>query len=286
MEVIAGRYELHRRIGRGGAGAVWLARDRKVDDWVAVKVLAQRESAGLLRFVREQSLRIDHPHVVTPRGWAADDDQVALSMDLVRGGSLATLVSDHGPLPESFVAVVIDQLLDALAAVHTHGVVHRDVNPSNVLLEPTGAARPFARLSDFGVAAVLDGPRLTEHGAAVGTPGYIAPEQAAHHDLDPRSDLYGLGILGRHLLTGLPPDRLGAVSSGRLWDALCALSDRDIRARPASAAMARHLIAPLIPDGMPWASDPDGPCVFEQIELPVRARLPGRGARPNGQVRG
>ncbi len=306
MEVIAGRYELHERIGAGGMGAVWLAFDRKSGTYVAVKILAQHESAGLLRFVREQSLRIDHPHVVTPRGWAADDDQVALSMDLVRGGSLATLVGDHGALPEPYVALVVDQLLDALGAVHAHGVLHRDVNPSNVLLEPTGEARPFARLSDFGVAAVLDGPRLTEHGAGVGTPGYMSPEQAAHEELDPRSDLYGLGILGRHLLTGLPPDQLDGASLGPLWEVLCRFSDDDLHARPASAELARQLVRPLLSDGMPWASDPDGPFVFEHIELPapaapmvdspsvadaptgsspagdepVRVALPGRAAEP------
>lgn len=280
MEVIAGRYELHRRIGEGGMGAVWLAFDRKTDAFVAVKMLAQHESAGLLRFVREQSLRIDHPHVVTPRGWAADDDQVALSMDLVRGGSLTTLVGDHGALPEPYVAVVIDQLLDALATVHARGVLHRDVNPSNVLLEPTGEATPFARLSDFGVAAVLDGPRLTEHGSGVGTPGYLSPEQAAHEDLDPRSDLYSLGILGRHLLTGLPPDRLAdGASEGQLWEVLSRLSDHDIHARPASAALAREQVRPLLPDGMPWASDPDGPFVFEHIELPGRP-APATGTTP------
>ena len=280
MQVVAGRYELHRRIGAGGMGAVWLAYDRKVDDWVAVKLLAQRESARLLRFVREQSLRIEHPHVVAPRGWAADDDQVALSMDLVRGGSLATLVGDHGPLPEPYVAVIVDQLLDALAAVHSHGVIHRDVTPHNVLLEPTGERRPFARLSDFGVAALLDGPRLTEHGAAVGTVGYAAPEQLARADPDPRSDLYGLGILGRHLLTALPPDHLDGASDGPLWDVLCALSDNDIHRRPVSAVAARAFVAPHLPSGMPWAHDPDAPCVFEHLTVPRELRPQTRVALP------
>lgn len=201
MEVIAGRYELLEQIGHGGSGSVWRAHDRKLDRTVAVKLLRQSESAGLLRFVREQSLRIDHPHVLSPTGWAADDDRVALSADLVAGGSLATLLGDHGSLPESYVAVLIDQLLDALTAVHAHGVVHRDVTPANLLLEPTGQGRPFLRLTDFGIAAVLDEPRLTRTGAGIGTPGYMAPEQAAPLDPDPRSDLYS---------TALPPGQRAA----------------------------------------------------------------------------
>ena len=146
-----------------------------------------RHDAGLLqRFVREQSLRIRHPHVVAPTGWAADDHRLLFTMDLVRGGSLDALLARHGPLPDSFVRVVLDQILQALAAVHAAGVVHRDVKPGNLLLEATGTGRPWIRLGDFGVAAVLDGVRLTQVPGPVGTLGYLPPEQSNGGAPDPR----------------------------------------------------------------------------------------------------
>lgn len=176
-EVFAGRYELVAPIGRGGVGAVWRAWDHRRRRYVAAKVLQQSDAHALLRFVREQALRIDHPHVLAPASWAADDDKVLFTMDLVAGGSLVHLVNDYGPLPPVFVRTLVDQLLAGLAAVHAEGVVHRDIKPANVLLEATGTGRPRLRLSDFGIAMRLGEPRLTETNYVVGTPGYFAPEQ-------------------------------------------------------------------------------------------------------------
>ncbi|WP_265445276.1 serine/threonine-protein kinase [Flexivirga meconopsidis] len=262
---IAGRYELHEQIGAGGVGAVWRAFDRKRGEWVAVKVLTQSEAGTMLRFVREQSLRVRHPHVVAPQGFAADDELVALSMELVRGGSVATLLGDHGALPEAYVAVLLDQVLDALTAIHGAGVVHRDLKPANLLLEPTGDTRPFVRISDFGVAAVVGQPRLTARGTTVGTSGYLAPEQLAGADPDPRNDLYAVGVIGRQLLTGQPPDELPTDGAGPLWPVLRALSAENPADRVQSAAEARAMLAPAVPDGAPWAGAADAPYVFEQV---------------------
>ncbi|NNG38667.1 serine/threonine protein kinase [Flexivirga sp. ID2601S] len=282
-ELIAGRYELHEQIGTGGVGAVWRALDRKRGEWVAVKVLTQAEAGSMLRFVREQSLRVRHPHVVAPQGFAADDDLVALSMDLVRGGSVATLLGDHGPLPEPYVAVLLDQVLDALTAIHGAGVVHRDLKPANLLLEPTADGRPFVRVCDFGVAAVVGQPRLTARGTTVGTAGYLAPEQLAGADPDPRSDLYAVGVIGRQLLTGQPPaqslstgppvqppsaipvDGIPAETEARLTSVLRALSAENPLDRVQSASEARAMLAPLVPHGAPWAGAADAPYVFEQV---------------------
>ncbi|MFD0070115.1 serine/threonine-protein kinase, partial [Streptomyces sp. NPDC127574] len=161
-EVFAGRYELVDPIGRGGVGAVWRAWDHRRRRYVAAKVLQQSDAHALLRFVREQAMRIDHPHVLAPASWAADDDKVLFTMDLVAGGSLVHLINDYGPLPPVFVHTLVDQLLAGLAAVHAEGVVHRDIKPANVLLEATGTGRPRLRLSDFGIAMRLGEPRLTE----------------------------------------------------------------------------------------------------------------------------
>ncbi|WP_157881336.1 serine/threonine-protein kinase, partial [Streptomyces phaeochromogenes] len=176
-EVFAGRYELVDPIGRGGVGAVWRAWDHRRRRYVAAKVLQQSDAHSLLRFVREQALRIDHPHVLAPASWAADDDKVLFTMDLVGGGSLVHLIGDYGPLPPAFVCTLLDQLLAGLAAVHAEGVVHRDIKPANILLEATGTGRPRLRLSDFGISMRLGEPRLTETNYVVGTPGYFAPEQ-------------------------------------------------------------------------------------------------------------
>ncbi|MGW1592445.1 serine/threonine-protein kinase [Streptomyces sp. NPDC002343] len=205
-EVFAGRYELADPVGRGGVGAVWRAWDHRRRRYVAAKVLQQSDAHSLLRFVREQGLRIDHPHVLAPHSWAADDDKVLFTMDLVTGGSLVHLVGDYGPLPPAFVCTLLDQLLSGLAAVHAEGVVHRDVKPANLLLEATGTGRPRLRLSDFGIAMRLGEPRLTETNLVVGTPGYLAPEQMLGAEPDFPADLFAVGLVALYLLEGAKPD--------------------------------------------------------------------------------
>ncbi|MGH3313034.1 MAG: serine/threonine-protein kinase [Streptomyces sp.] len=205
-EVFAGRYELADPIGRGGVGAVWRAWDRRRKRYVAAKVLQQSDAHSLLRFVREQALRIDHPHVLAPASWAADDDKVLFTMDLVSGGSLAHLIGDYGPLPPSFVCTLLDQLLAGLTAVHAEDVVHRDIKPANILLEPTGTGRPHLRLSDFGISMRKGEPRLTETNYVLGTPGYFAPEQMMGAEPDFTADLFAVGLVGLYLLTGRKPD--------------------------------------------------------------------------------
>src|SRR5262245_60824224 len=230
---LAGRYVLIDQIGSGGMGSVWRAWDLRTQAFVAAKVLGQHDSAMLLRFVREQSVRIRHPHVVAPSGWAAEDDLVVFTMDLVRGGSVQTLVGDHGALPPTYVAVVLDQALQALEAVHDAGVVHRDVKPANLLLEPTGTRRPHVRLGDFGVAALVDEVRLTRFPGAIGTDGYMAPEQAHGAAPDPRQDLYALGRVGVQMLTGLGPRHQAGIPDGPLRPLLAALTQQDSDRRPA-----------------------------------------------------
>ncbi|MGW1373365.1 serine/threonine-protein kinase [Streptomyces sp. NPDC002446] len=205
-EIFAGRYELIDPVGRGGVGAVWRAWDHRRRRYVAAKVLQQSDAHTLLRFVREQALRIDHPHVLAPASWAADDDKVLFTMDLVNGGSLAHLIGDYGPLPPRYVCTLLDQLLAGLAAVHAEGVVHRDIKPANILLEATGTGRPHLRLSDFGIAMRKGEPRLTETNYVVGTPGYLAPEQMLGAEPDFPADLFAAGLVALYLLTGTKPD--------------------------------------------------------------------------------
>ncbi|MFI7394077.1 serine/threonine-protein kinase [Streptomyces tendae] len=259
-EVFAGRYELVDPIGRGGVGAVWRAWDHRRRRYVAAKVLQQRDAHSLLRFVREQALRIDHPHVLAPASWAADDDQVLFTMDLVTGGSLVHLVGDYGPLPPDFVCTLLDQLLSGLAAVHGEGVVHRDIKPANLLLEATGTGRPRLRLSDFGIAMRLGEPRLTETNLVVGTPGYLAPEQMMGAEPDFPADLFAVGLVALYLLEGAKPDARtlvqhfaehGTPPAPRgmpepLWQVVATLLQPDPAARFRTATGARKALAAAV----------------------------------------
>lgn len=277
-EVFAGRYELVDPIGRGGAGAVWRAWDRRHGRYVAAKVLLQSDAHSLLRFVREQALRIDHPHVLAPTSWAADDDKVLFTMDLVRGGSPAHLIGDYGPLPARYVSVLVDQLLSGLTAVHAENVVHRDIKPANLLLEATGTGRPHLRLSDFGIAMRKGEPRLTATHHVVGTPGYFAPEQLLGAEPDFPADLYATGLVALYLLSGAKPDAEAIVTQyvhgmpraphgvpGPLWEVIGTLLQPAPEARFRTASGARAALAAaveLLPDRQP---DEEAIEVFDHI---------------------
>jgi len=248
-QVFAGRYELLDPIADGGMGSVWRVLDRRDGQVRAAKLLRQTDASSLLRFIREQATRIHHPHVVTPISWAGEDDTVLFTMPLLRGGSVATLIADNGPLPEHWVAVILDQLLAALEAVHAAGVVHRDVKPANILLEPTGTAPPYARLSDFGIAAPLDQPRLTAASMAIGTPGYMAPEQAMGADPDPKQDTYAAATVGLEMLLAHKPPFTGAtLPETPLVRLLEEARDTDPAARMSVSELRRRLVG-WLPQG-------------------------------------
>ncbi|KRC64585.1 hypothetical protein ASE12_07280 [Aeromicrobium sp. Root236] len=283
-EVFAGRYELVDVLGSGGMGTVWRVWDLRDRTYRAAKMLRQSDSSSLLRFVRETATRVEHPHVVAPTGWSAEDDRVLFAMPLVGGGSVATLLGDYGPLPASFVRTLVLQLLDALSAVHAAGIVHRDIKPANLLLEPTGTGEPHLRLSDFGIAAALDEPRLTRASDLVHTPGYSAPEVATGADPDPVQDLFSVGMVMQEMLTGVRPEASAppGPASGELAAVRARLVALDPLARYASAAEAREALAAT------EVADPgDDPIeVFSHLpELPAGwgADGPGTGAAPNRQ---
>ncbi|MFE9722128.1 serine/threonine protein kinase [Streptomyces sp. NPDC005794] len=278
-EVFAGRYELVDPIGRGGVGAVWRAWDHRRRRYVAAKVLQQSDAHTLLRFVREQALRIEHPHVLAPASWAADDDKVLFTMDVVSGGSLAHVIGDYGPLPPRFVCLLLDQLLSGLSTVHAEGVVHRDIKPANILMEATGTGRPHLRLSDFGIAMRKGEPRLTETNYVVGTPGYFAPEQMMGAEPDFPADLFAVGLVALYLLQGKKPDSKalieyfathGTPSAPQgvpepLWQVLAGLLQPDPHARFRTATGARKALTAAV-EMLPEAGPGDEPVeVFDQI---------------------
>ncbi|MFE9698536.1 serine/threonine protein kinase [Streptomyces sp. NPDC006270] len=278
-EVFAGRYELIDPIGRGGVGAVWRAWDHRRRRYVAAKVLQQSDAHTLLRFVREQALRIEHPHVLAPASWAADDDKVLFTMDLVSGGSLAHVIGDYGPLPPRFVCLLLDQLLSGLSTVHAEGVVHRDIKPANILMEATGSARPHLRLSDFGISMRKGEPRLTETNYVVGTPGYFAPEQMMGAEPDFPADLFAVGLVALYLLQGRKPDSQALVEHFAahgtpgapngipepLWQVLAGLLQPDPQARFRTATGARKALTAAV-EMLPEPGPEDEPVeVFDQI---------------------
>ncbi|MEV6259384.1 protein kinase [Streptomyces sp. NPDC051784] len=298
-EVFAGRYELIDPIGRGGVGAVWRAWDHRRRRYVAAKVLQQSDAHTLLRFVREQALRIEHPHVLAPASWAADDDKVLFTMDLVSGGSLAHVIGDYGPLPPRFVCLLLDQLLSGLSTVHAEGVVHRDIKPANILMEATGTGRPHLRLSDFGISMRKGEPRLTETNYVVGTPGYFAPEQMMGAEPDFPADLFAVGLVALYLLQGRKPDSKalieyfaahGTPSAPQgvpepLWQVLAGLLQPDPHARFRTATGARKALTAAV-EMLPEAGPGEEPVeVFDQIGPlpsgfgPDGPETPARGAQ-------
>ncbi|OEJ52480.1 serine/threonine-protein kinase [Streptomyces agglomeratus] len=294
-EIFAGRYELIDPIGRGGVGAVWRSWDHRRRRYVAAKVLQQSDAHTLLRFVREQALRIDHPHVLAPASWAADDDKVLFTMDLVSGGSLAHLIGDYGPLPPRFVCTLLDQLLSGLTAVHAEGVVHRDIKPANILLEATGTGRPHLRLSDFGISMRKGEPRLTETNYVVGTPGYFAPEQLMGAEPDFAADLFAVGLVALYLVQGQKPDSRALVEHFAthgtpsapqgipepLWQVIAGMLQPDPQARFRTATGARKALTAAV-EMLPEAGPGEEPVeVFDQIG-PLPPGFGPEGPAPRG----
>lgn len=235
-DTIAGRYTLIDPIARGGSGSVWRAWDGRLQQLCAAKVLRQRDSADLLRFAREQSVKLDHPHVLAPYGWAAEDEHVVIAMPLVHGGTLESALLDNGAASPELTEEVLAQLLRALQFVHAQGWVHRDVKPGNLMLESTGTGRPHVFLSDFGIAVRVQDARLTRTGTVVGTPGYLPPEAYGLADPAPAQDLYAAGITALRMLDpALEPEG--------------SLGPADARAVVGEQGdLAEHLAALLTPD--------------------------------------
>ncbi|MEV5971317.1 serine/threonine-protein kinase [Streptomyces sp. NPDC051921] len=266
--MLADRYRLVAPVARGAQGTVWRAVDTRDGADVAVKVSGGADVESLLRLVCEQSVRIGHPHVLAPADWFVRDGEAWLVLPLVRGGTLAGLVADYGALPPAVGLLIAEQLLDALAAVHLGGLVHRDVKPSNVLLSASGAERPHAYLADFGGARVLPHLRLTAPAFVAGTPDYLAPEVRAGADSSPAQDVYAAGLVLRDL--GAPAPLVAAMTAERPRQRPTAAAARDV------VAAARHALGPerwpVLWDGEPFlVPDQLGDAPSRRRRLPRRA---------------
>ncbi|MCX5016390.1 serine/threonine-protein kinase [Streptomyces sp. NBC_00555] len=264
------RYEPVRVIGRGGMGVVFEAEDLRLERRVAIKCLQGDFLEGDAQRFRDEGIalaRISHPGVVSLYDTGVDDGVPYLLMELLDGEDLSELVIGRGqPLPVDRACRVAVDMLAGLAAAHASGVLHRDVKPQNVRLTSRGVV-----LCDFGIAKLVDADHNTARRVVVGTVGYLAPERFAGMRATPASDLYGVGVCLRFMLTGRPPtgsalDSHAAVvyqivqglpplrevvadvpdGFAEVVDSLCA---KDPANRPADTAEAIRLL-------LPWAAEP------------------------------
>ncbi|HEY2946024.1 MAG TPA: tetratricopeptide repeat protein [Vicinamibacteria bacterium] len=206
--LVAGRYRIVGQIGLGGMGVVYKARDEELDVDVALKVLRPdlgTDPEWIARFRRELVLarEITHKNVVRIHDIGESDGLRFLSMSLVEGRSLLTLLEKEGPLPVDRALAIFRQVAEAVQQAHDVGIIHRDLKPGNVLLSPDDTAY----ITDFGVARSLDRDGMTRAGAIVGTLDYLSPEQVAGDPADARSDIYALGLLLFEMLTAELPFR-------------------------------------------------------------------------------
>ena len=232
--VINNRYQLVRRIGRGGMAEVHLAHDLLLDRDVALKILFPEHAVDpnfVERFRREAQAvaGLNHPNIVSVYDWGQTGNTYFMAMEYVEGRTLADLIRRHGKIEPRNAAGAAMSIAEALAYAHRNNVVHRDIKPANILIGSNGAVK----VVDFGIARALDAGHeegLTQDGAVMGTATYFSPEQAKGEGLDLRSDLYSLGIVLYEMLAGQPP------FSG---DSALATAYKQVNERP--APLKKHL---------------------------------------------
>lgn len=308
--VFDGRFRVEGLIGSGGMGTVYRATQLTVDRPVALKVLRQ-ELAGNLEQVRRfqnearAASRLSHPNAIRLFDFGqTDTGELFLVMELLEGEPLSTFLRREAPIPTGRAVRITAQVLKALAEAHDHGIVHRDLKPDNIFLTRVRGEEDFVKVLDFGIAKVAHGDAggdletLTRTGMVMGTPTYMAPEQAAGRGVDARSDLYAMGVILFELLSGRPPfrdatplgvllhhlktpaPRLSDVSphtDRRLCAVVSACLEKDPERRPASADSLRRSLEDL--DSSPGAEA--APTRVTPTSPPSRGGpTPARSARP------
>lgn len=245
-ELLNDRYELGDVVGSGGMGAVYRATDTRLGRTVAVKILRGgplTDDVARARMRSEASLAasINHPGVAQVYDY--EEDQSAhggltfIVMEFIEGHSLAQLLRERGPMPADQVLSVVVQVAEGLQAAHDAGIVHRDLKPANIMLTPKGRTV----LVDFGIARSATSEPLTSTGAMVGTAEYMSPEQSSGRSATPQSDLYALGVVAFHCLTGESPFR----RESHIATALAHVQDDLPNVGPEVPAEAMRLVASL-----------------------------------------
>ncbi|MFG2279161.1 serine/threonine-protein kinase [Streptomyces asoensis] len=289
--LVAGRYRLLGRLGHGGMGTVWRAKDETMDREVAVKEprvpdhLPEREQANLFERMRREAraaARLDHPAVVNVHDVAVVDGRPWIVMELVHGRSLGDALQE-GTLDAREAARVGLEVLGALEAAHAAGILHRDVKPDNILL----GRHERIVLTDFGIARIEGETNLTDTGGIVGSPEYIAPERVLGQRPGPAADLWSLGVVLYAATEGVSPFRRSntpatlqsvlnavpappAAARGPLAEAVDGLLEKDPARRPPAARVRALLEA---------AANPPAPRPTEEVRHPAVARTRRRFGR-------
>jgi hypothetical protein len=266
--VVADRYVLKAPLGRGGMGVVWHAHDTVLGRAVAVKEVVfppampdDERRAAHARVLREAraAARLNHPGAVTLYDVIQDQGHPFIVMELVPATTLADLVRTEGPLPPWRVAEIGGQLAGALEAAHRAGIVHRDVKPGNVMMAEDGGVK----LADFGVASLQGDPQLTATGLVIGSPAYMAPEQAAGEPSGPPADFWALGATMYFAVEGEPPfEKASSIAT------LAAVVNEDPRPMRRAGPLAAVIAGLLVKDP---ARRPSGPQLRAQLERLARA---------------
>jgi serine/threonine-protein kinase len=213
--VLSDRYRIVRKVGEGGMGVVYQAEHAVIGKKVALKVLfpeLTRRTDLVARFLQEarSASRIGHENVIDISDFGqSPDGLVYIAMEFLDGEDLGRLLKTSGPMPWERARVILMQIVKALRAAHDHGIIHRDMKPENIFMIQREGHPDFVKVLDFGIAKVVnldeDGPRLTQTGMIFGTPEYMSPEQAQGQTPDHRVDIYAVGCIMYHLLTGQVP---------------------------------------------------------------------------------
>jgi serine/threonine-protein kinase len=258
---VGNSYILICPVGQGATGTVWRGIERTSGEQVAVKLLHEgllRQPKLVTRFVQERTIlmMVRHEHIVGVRDLFSAGESLGLVMDFVAGGSLRERLRTSGPFAPAEAARLLGQVASALAEAHALGVVHRDVKPDNILLQ-TVDDRADARLTDFGIARVVDAAGLTTPHAIIGTPHYMAPEVIVGGEAGPAADVYAIGVVLYELLTGHTPytgEPLGVLRhhvddvvgrppglSDQAWSVIVSCLDKDPARRPPGDELAPML---------------------------------------------
>ena len=242
--IVNDRYEIGKRIGRGGMAEIFQARDILLDRPVAMKVLFPEfatDPAFVERFRREAqaAANLNHPNIVAVYDWGKVNNTYYIAMEYVNGRTLADILKQSGTLTPMQVCDVMSEVASALISAHQNGVIHRDIKPGNILVSTTGQVK----VADFGIARALGAgveQGLTQTGAVMGTATYFSPEQAQGASTDQRSDIYSLGVVMYEMLSGVPPftgENAVAIAYKQVHERAMPLDQRLTSAPPEVAAI-------------------------------------------------